>query len=68
MYLYVSLCIFMYLLKSVQKIQIQKIQKDTKRYMYLLEKVKRYKKIKDTKRYMYLFVSFEPVSKDIKIH
>ena len=42
--------------------------KDTKRYMYLLEKVKRYKKIKDTKRYMYLFVSFEPVSKDIKIH
>ena len=48
MYLYVSLCIFMYLLKPVQK-----IPKDTNRYMYLLEKNKRYKKIqKDTLRYI----------------
>ena len=50
-FLDVSLCIFWYLSKPVQK-----IQKDTKRYMYLLEKNQKIQK--DTKRYMYLFVSF----------
>ena len=67
LYLYVSLCIFMYLYVSFET-----GSKDTKRYKKI--HVSFGKKSKDTKRYkkihvsfcifLYLFVSFEPVSKD----
>ena len=47
MYLVVSLCIFMYLLKSVQK-----IQKDTCIVLYLLSRFR--KILKDTLRYIHI--------------
>ena len=69
---------FLYLFVSFKP--EKKIQKDTKRYMYLLKSFERYmyllkkferymyllKKIKDTCIFLYLFVSFETGLKDTK--